>query len=176
MFHITAGTKIGFFIAALKKHLALLIFNFILLLVSCGGIYFLFYANDGLNLFEIIVITFFIAMLTLISIVFLYMNISSIRYYYEKEIVKKYGRYRDADIAEMTRETDTKDGVIRCTISVNYAGEKLTDLFELPLDESHLLPKLLAMQKVPIRVVDAMPSLFNIAERKLLKELRAKVQ
>lgn len=167
------GEKIHFLLLALKRHLPLLIFNFILLLASCGGIYFVFYVV-GLGLFEIIVIAFFIAILTLLSIVFLSMNISSIRYYYEKEIVKKYGRYRDAGIAEITHEADTEDGVIRCIISVNYAGEKLTDLFELPIKESHLLPKLLAMQKVPIHVVDAMPSLFSIAERKLLKELRVK--
>lgn len=172
---LTIGEKIHFLLLAFKRHLPLLIFNFILLLASCGGIYFIFYANVGLSLFEIIVIAFFIAILTLVSIVFLSMNISSIRYYYEKEIVKKYGRYRDAGIAEITHEADAEDGVIRCTISVNYAGEKLTDLFELPLEESYLLPKLLAMQKVPIHVVDAMPSLFSIAERKLLKELRTKV-
>jgi hypothetical protein len=174
MLHITTGEKIGFFIASLKRHLALLIFNSILLIASCGGIYFIFLSNSNANLFETGILTFFIAIFTLISTIFLFMNSSSIRYYYEKEIVKKYGRYRDAQVTEMIHETDTEDKVIRCFISVHYGGEKLTGLFELPLEESQLLPLLLAMQKIPIHVVDAIPSLFNIAQKKLLRKLRAK--
>ncbi len=168
---ITGWEKVGFFIDALKEN-AMSYGLAIVFLCTHGGVggAILYFGTDldFLQLFAGYV--FLVAGVGTFLLIF-YLNISSMAYYYENAIMKKYGRYRRATVTEITHETDETDGVIRCFITVRHAGEELADLFELSLEKAHLLEQLLVMKDIPVRIVDDMPALLRIAPRKLHREL-----
>jgi hypothetical protein len=167
---ITGREKLGFFLYALKEHTFM--YGMSLLPLSFAGIggAIWYFAND-LEMDQ----TIFVAVSLVFGLGFflmmIYFSISSMRYYYENAIIKKYGRYWSMPVAEITHEVDEEDEVVRCFISVRYVGQTLGDLFELPLEKKHLVPALEGMREVPVRVVEGMPSLLRIAPRKLLREL-----
>lgn len=171
---ITGREKVGFFIDALKEN-AMSYGLAIVFLCTSGGLggAILYFGTD-LDFLQLLAgyILLIAGVGSFLSI--FYLNISSMAYYYENAIMKKYGRYRRAAVTKITHEADDTDGVIRCFITVRHAGAELADLFELSLEKAHLLDVLLSMREIPVRIVDDMPELLRIAPRKLLKELELK--
>lgn len=106
------------------------------------------------------------------SLIF-YLNISSMQYYYESALMKKYARYKILRVTDIIKEIDEEDEVIRCFISIDYNNDTLSDLFEISLEKEHLLDNLKIGMLIDVRIAEQLPSAMRIANRKLLKRLES---
>jgi len=163
--------KYTFFRYALKQHLFTYLLS-LFFLVSFGGVglAILLFSKSSNFTDTFGALVFLIAGIGVFSLMF-YLNISSMQYYYELAIIKKYARYKTATITEISKEIAEDDGVIRCFISVNYEGYILTDLFELSIEKENLLKYLKEKMYISIRIAEQLPSAMRISPRKLLRQL-----
>lgn len=163
--------RIHFFFEALKKHLVLYIMAVVFLLAFGGvGLGILLFTND-LDLGELIFGSVFLFVGIGCFILIFYLNISSMQYWFNSAVMKRYARYRKAAITEVTHEYDTVEGIILCFISINHQGYILTDVFELAVEKEYLLVHLKKKLFISIRIAEQLPSSMRIAPRKLLAQL-----
>lgn len=153
---------------ALKQHVALYLMALVFGL-GLGGAGYLIAFNLGNMLAGAI---FMCIGLGIFCLMF-YLNFSSMQYYFDAALMKKYARYRTAAITEIEKEVDEKDEVVRCFITVNYEGHTLTDLFEILIKNEHLLENLKKNMRISIRIADQRLSEMRISPKKLLKQLEA---
>ena len=160
-----------FFFEALKKHIVLYVMAIVFLLAFGGvGLGILLFSEE-LNIGEMV----FGAVFTFVGVgsffLILYLNLSSMRYWFNSAVMKKYARYKKAAITEVTFEHDTVDGLILCFISINHQGYILTDVFELAIEKEYLLAYLKKKLFISIRIAEQLPSAMRIAPKKLLRQL-----
>lgn len=141
-------------------------------LIGFGGTGLLFLLNTDNTPKTIFGALFLASGIFAFSLIF-YLNISSMRYYYESALMKKYARYKILRITDITKETDEEDEVIRCFICIDYNSDTLSDLFEISLEKEHLLDNLKVGMLIDVRIAEQLPSTMRIANRKLLKRLES---
>jgi len=110
--------------------------------------------------------------------------INSTEYYYESELSRKYGRYIEAEVTEVSIEqreefSGPKNNRKVCEIftdlyiSTDYDGKTRTVMHEFKDDDGRLAERLKPGMTVSMRVVPGMPETLRIAPRRLVRQLEA---
>lgn len=169
---LTFKDKKHFFFVALKEHLVLYMMSLFFLLSFGGvGLSMLVFSKE-LDIPSLIAAIVFLVIGVGIFVLIFYLNISSMQYYFNSAVMKKYARYKRVAITDVTYEEMPEDGVILSFISVNYEGHTLTDVFELPIEKKTLLKHLKKKMFIYISIAEQLPSAMRIAPKKLLKQLQ----
>jgi hypothetical protein len=165
---ISRHDKFRFFVEALKGHLLLYGLGILLMLAFFAIGYMAFWGGSEPRSFAG---TFFFVDGIAVFVLILYLNVTGMQDDYASAMLRKYGRNTTARVTKVSFEADDADSIIRCYVSVNYTGQQLTELIELPGDKAHLLDTLQQGMHVPVRVVDGVPATLRIAPRELLNGL-----
>jgi len=185
---ITLNQKVIFFVEAVNQHVVLYILA-IIFLISFGGMGLLMLHgldessyNSGTSIVGWVFLSVGVGSFLLIF----YLNISSVAYYYESAIVKKYGSYQRATVVKVEHEIEytssNKDDEIyeipsgiRCYLTLNYNMREYMGVFDLQIKDKELLIILETIEDIPVRIVKDIPEYFRIAPRKLYTELNKKI-
>ena len=182
---ITLKQKRALLFAALKKHLGIILLMSFMTLVFLGsGVAILYFAEGG----EMVFLGGFFSLIGAASLVAnIIMNTSSVRYYYEGELGRKYGRYEQVAIVEIKeeihieRETNKHSGnygkeVDRhfyYAITVLLNQQPITAMYEPGKGKHEMAKKLEAGMKIQVRMVPGMAQTLRISPRKLTTQLQA---
>lgn len=173
---LTISDKISFSIDALKAHKSLLILGFILFGLGSFLIYLGFTINNAKALlyiggFIVVFMLFF----------FGYAMPSSLRFYYEKSLIKKYGSYTTASVIakeiEDNNYTEHHNGKLKTIEEYNYLVEyQFTYNNKLYTNSFYVkskscFDKLEIDSKIPIKFLKVKPQQSEPRRRKLSTDL-----
>jgi len=180
---ITLKQKRTLLFVALKKHLGIILLMSLMTVVFLGsGLAILYFAEDGGMFF---LGAFFSLIGGVLLVAGIFMNLSSVRFHYEGELGRKYGRYHQVDITEIKedihieRETNKHsanygqevDRHYYYAITVLLNQQLLTALYEPPKGKHELTQNLVVGMKIQVRMVPGMEQTLRISPRKLTAQL-----
>ena len=180
---ITPKQKRTLLFTALKKHLGIILLMSFMTVVFLGsGLAILYFAKDGEMFF---LGAFFSLIGAALLVAGIFMNTSSVRYYYEGELGRKYGRYHQASITEIKedihieRETNKHsrhygqevDRHYYYAITVLLNQQPITAMYEPPKGKHELAQKLVEGMNIQVRMVPGMEQTLRISPRKLTAQL-----
>ncbi len=182
---ITLKQKRALLLGALKKHLGIILLMSFMTLVFLGsGVAILYFAEGGEMVF---LGGFFSVIGAALLIANIIMNTSSVRYYYEGELGRRYGRYEQVTIIEIKedihieRETNKHsrnygeevDRHYYYAITILLNQLPATAIYEPPKGKHELAKKMVVGMKIQVRMVPGMLKTLRISPRKLTAQLEA---